>query len=88
VCGSPFHRDMGIPLARYRTRLKLLQLIEHVGAGVELMSAAFRAGFGSYSQCHRAFRAELGCNPRHYFYSGAKDCMQHACADESLPVFP
>jgi AraC-like DNA-binding protein len=83
-----FHRDMGITLVRYRTRLKLLGFIERVGAGkLELMSAAHGAGFGSYSQCHRAFQAELGCSPRQFF-GGARDGMQRAYTDDSLPVFP
>jgi AraC-like DNA-binding protein len=82
-----FHRDMGITLVRYRTRLKLLGFIERVGAGgAELMSAADLAGFGSYSQCHRAFVAELGCSPRQFF-TGARDGMQRAYTDDSLPVF-
>lgn len=81
-----FHRDMGITLVRYRTRLKLLDLIKRVDSGLpELMSAASHAGFGSYSQCHRAFQAELGCSPRQFF-AGLRDGMQRAYIDESLPV--
>ena len=82
-----FHRDMGITLVRYRTRLKLLQLIQLVDSGkAELMTAANHAGFGSYSQCHRAFQAELGCSPRQFFFSGLRDGMQRSYTDESLPV--
>jgi len=81
-----FHRDLGITLVRYRTRLKLLDLIHRVDSGqTELMAAASHAGFGSYSQCHRAFQAELGCSPRRFF-SGLRDGMQSAYTDESLPV--
>lgn len=81
-----FHRDLGLTLVRYRTRLKLLDLIDRVDSGqTELMSAASHAGFGSYSQCHRAFQAELGCSPRSFF-SGLRDGMQRAYTDESLPV--
>lgn len=82
-----FHRDMGITLVRYRTRLKLLSFIEAVGDGDrELMSAAHAAGFGSYSQCHRVFQAELGCSPRQFF-GGAQHGMQRVYTDDSLPVF-
>ena len=82
-----FHRDMGITLVRYRMRLKLLHLIELVDSGkAELMTAASCAGFGSYSQCHRTFQAELGCSPRQFFFSGLRDGMQRTYTDESLPV--
>jgi len=74
-----FHRDVGITLVRYRTRLRLLELIRRVDAGQsDLMSAASEACFGSYSQCHRAFRAELGCAPREFFSAGVREQMQRA----------
>jgi AraC-like DNA-binding protein len=74
-----FHRDVGITLVRYRTRLRLLELVRLVDAGKDdLMSAASEAGFGSYSQCHRAFQAELGCAPRGFFASGIRERMQRA----------
>ena len=82
-----FHRDMGITLVRYRTRLRLLQLIRLVDSNAEdLMTGARVAGFGSYSQCHRTFQTELGCSPRQFFSSGFRDGMQRAYADESQPV--
>lgn len=82
-----FHRDMGITLVRYRTRLKLLDFIHRVASGhAQLMTAASQSGFGSYSQCHRTFQAELGCSPRQFFFSGLRDGMQRAYTDESLPV--
>jgi AraC-like DNA-binding protein/mannose-6-phosphate isomerase-like protein (cupin superfamily) len=82
-----FHRDMGLTLVRYRTRLKLLQVIHLVDSNAaELMNAAGIAGFGSYSQCHRTFQAELGCSPRQFFQSGFRDGMQRAYTDESEPV--
>src|SRR6185369_5350352 len=41
-----FHRDVGMTLVRYRTRLRLLQLIRLVDTGQhDLMSAAGAAGF-------------------------------------------
>lgn len=82
-----FHRDMGITLVRYRTRLKLLQFIRSVESdATQLMSAAAVAGFGSYSQCHRAFQAELRCSPRQFFCAGVREGMQRAYADESQPI--
>jgi AraC-like DNA-binding protein/quercetin dioxygenase-like cupin family protein len=71
-----FHRDVGLTLVRYRTRLRLLRLMQLVDSGRELMSAASDAGFGSYSQCHRAFHAELGCAPAHFFRSEVRERMQ------------
>lgn len=72
-----FHRDMGVTLARYRARLRLLHFIRHVDAGErDLMTSASIAGFGSYSQAHRSFRMDLGCGPRHFFSRGLREQMQ------------
>lgn len=69
-----FHRDVGITLVEYRTRLRLLRVIQLVdGSAADLTAAAFESGFGSYSQCHRAFFAEFGCGPRDYLYSGMRE---------------
>lgn len=85
-----FHRDMGITLVRYRTRLKVLHLIRVMDdTSLDLMSAASHAGFGSYSQCHRSFQAELGCSPRQFFFDGLRDGMQQVYSDQSVPAsFP
>lgn len=71
-----FHRDVGMTLVEYRTRLRVLQfirLIDHSPA--DLTAAAFKSGFGSYSQCHRSFLAEFGCGPREFLYSGMRERM-------------
>ncbi|MEP7050215.1 MAG: AraC family transcriptional regulator [Pseudomonadota bacterium] len=82
-----FHRDMGITLVRYRTRLKLLNFIHLVDAQQpELMTAASHAGFGSYSQCHRTFQSELSCSPREFFLAGVRADMQHAYLDTPPPA--
>ncbi|MBN2574426.1 MAG: helix-turn-helix domain-containing protein [Deltaproteobacteria bacterium] len=74
-----FHRDVGMTFVRFRTRLRLLRLIRLMDGGdVTLGEAADRAGFGSYSQCHRAFQAELGCSPQRFFHSGLRQQMQQA----------
>ena len=72
-----FHRDMGVTLAHYRVRLRLLHLIRQVDSGeTDLMASASIAGFGSYSQAHRSFQAELGCGPRQFFNEGRREQMQ------------
>ena len=77
-----FHRDMGITLVRYRMRLKLLHFIRLVDSRQsELMAAASSAGFGSYSQCHRTFQAELNCSPRDFFQAGLRSDMQRIYTD-------
>ncbi len=74
-----FHRDMGTTLVAYRTRLRLLEVIRLVDSGqLDLMAAASHAGFGSYSQCHRAFQSEFGCAPRHFFGPDQRLQMQLA----------
>jgi AraC-like DNA-binding protein/quercetin dioxygenase-like cupin family protein len=72
-----FHRDVGVTLVRYRTRLRLLRVIRLVDTGrYDLMEAASAAGFGSYSQCHRSFQSELGCAPRQFFASELRERQQ------------
>lgn len=74
-----FHRDVGIKLVQYRARLRLLRFIALVDSGHDnLLSSAERSGFGSYSQCHRTFQAELGCGPREFLASGQRQRMQAA----------
>jgi AraC-like DNA-binding protein/mannose-6-phosphate isomerase-like protein (cupin superfamily) len=74
-----FHRDVGMTFARCRTRLRLLRLIGLMdGGSMTLAAAAESSGFGSYSQCHRIFQAELGCSPRRFFHAGLREQMQRA----------
>lgn len=74
-----FHRDFGLTLTAYRTRLRLLRFIQLADSGDRtLLRAALEAGFGSYSQCHRAFRAVLRCTPRAFFESGVRRLMAEA----------
>jgi AraC-like DNA-binding protein len=63
-----FKDELGISLVDYRNRLRL----ERFGLLIErgapnLLSAALEAGFGSYAQFHRVFRAARGKSPREYF---------------------
>jgi methylphosphotriester-DNA--protein-cysteine methyltransferase len=63
-----FHRDIGLTLIAYRTRLRLIHFIELVERGHRrFLTAAIDAGFGSYSQCHRAFQQAFDCTPRVFF---------------------
>jgi AraC-like DNA-binding protein len=74
-----FHKDVGLTLTEYRTRLRLLRFINIADAReMNLLTAALDAGFGSYSQCHRAFRDTLGCSPRAYFQMGLRNRMENA----------
>ena len=66
-----FHRDIGLTLVAYRTRLRLIRFIQLVeGGGRSFLAAAIDAGFGSYSQCHRAFQQAFDCTPRVFFGTG------------------
>jgi AraC-like DNA-binding protein len=72
-----FHRDLGLTLVAYRTRLRLLRFIQRVeGGGLSFLAAAIDAGFGSYSQCHRAFHQAFDCTPRVFFGAGVKEQMK------------
>jgi len=74
-----FHRDVGMTFVRFRTRLRLLRLIRLMDdRDLTLGTAAHAAGFGSYSQCHRVFQAELGCSPQRFFHTGLRQQMQQA----------
>jgi AraC-like DNA-binding protein len=72
-----FHRDIGLTLVAYRTRLRLIRFIQLVeGGGRSFLAAAIDAGFGSYSQCHRAFQQAFDCNPRVFFGTGVSQEMK------------
>jgi len=74
-----FHKDMGLTLTAYRTRLRLLRFIRLVDDGTDnFLAAAFEAGFGSYSQCHRAFQQTFGWGPRDFFRTGVRGQMEDA----------
>jgi len=72
-----FHRDVGLTLVAYRTRLRLIRFIESVERGdCSFLAAAADAGFGSYSQCHRAFQRAFGSTPRTFFGTTLGDEMK------------
>jgi AraC-like DNA-binding protein len=77
-----FHRDIGMTFVRYRRRQRLLRFISLAEGGKgNWLAAAHSAGFGSYSQCHRTFQADLGCSPREFFGAGLRDQMQQLYED-------
>lgn len=74
-----FHKDVGLTLTEYRTRVRLLRF-NHAARTrrSNLLLAALEAGFGSYSQCHRAFQETLGCSPRDYLRAEVRSRMEEA----------
>lgn len=62
-----FHRDLGVRLVEYRSRVRLMGFVRLVDEGQSLTRAAREADFGSYAQCHRVFQRLLGCSPQAYF---------------------
>ena len=63
--GQIFAAEMGESLVAFRTRQKLQRVEELVGRqGMDLLNAAQEAGFGSYAQFFRAYRARNGVSPR------------------------
>ena len=75
-----FREQLGVTLVSYRQRLRVQRFLELGADGrFTLLDACLRAGFGSYAQCHRAFRHSLGCSPRSHF---ARRCgVEHSYAD-------
>jgi AraC-like DNA-binding protein len=82
-----FRADVGLTLTAYRTRLRILRFVEEVDRGqLNLMQAALVSGFGSYSQCHRAFREALGCSPREFFGTRTRERISEAFAPPLEPA--
>ncbi|HEY4160387.1 MAG TPA: AraC family transcriptional regulator [Polyangiaceae bacterium] len=62
-----FKRDSSTSLVEYRNQLRLARFLERIDADAHnLLDAALDAGFGSYAQFHRVFRARFGRGPREY----------------------
>jgi AraC-like DNA-binding protein len=62
-----FKSEMGMSLVEYRNRLRLDRFGVLLDRGrTNLLEAALAAGFGSYAQFHRVFRALRHMTPREY----------------------
>lgn len=62
-----FKTEMGMSLVEYRNRLLLDRFDRLLAAGeMNLLEGALTAGFGSYAQFHRVFRAFRHMTPRTY----------------------
>jgi AraC-like DNA-binding protein len=65
--GRVFKILMGVSLVEYRNRLRLERFEDLLDRGcTNLREAALDAGFGSYAQFYRVFRARLHASPREY----------------------
>jgi transcriptional regulator GlxA family with amidase domain len=72
----------------YRNRLRLDRFESLLGQGpANLLDAALEAGFGSYAQFHRVFRARLHASPRDYLRpaGGARRLLRSYDAKTGLP---
>lgn len=62
-----FKSEMGLSLVQHRNRLRMARFFSLLDRdGGDLLEAALEAGFGSYAQFHRVFRALHGGSPREY----------------------
>jgi methylphosphotriester-DNA--protein-cysteine methyltransferase len=61
-----FHRQIGVPLNRYRNSLRLARFFEQYRQPdtLTLAEAVYAAGFGSYAQFYKVFVQAYGCGPR------------------------
>jgi transcriptional regulator GlxA family with amidase domain len=65
-----FKSELGVSLVEYRNRLRVARIQALIDSGQHnLYDAARSAGFGSYAQFHRVFRAAYGIAPRDYLRS-------------------
>jgi AraC-like DNA-binding protein len=62
-----FKRHAEASIVDYRNELRLAQFLSQVNS-MALLDAALGAGFGSYAQFHRVFRARFGKAPREYLF--------------------
>ena len=58
-----FKAEMGMSIVEHRNRSRLRSFFRLVEAGRGLLPAALEAGFGSYAQFHRVFRAQHKSSP-------------------------
>jgi AraC-like DNA-binding protein len=62
-----FKKETSMSVVEYRNEVRLARLLDRLDPpGDNLLRAALDAGFGSYAQFHRVFRARFGQSPREY----------------------
>lgn len=62
-----FKRETRSSVVEHRNDLRLARFLDGANPrGTNLLEAALDAGFGSYAQFHRVFRARFGASPRAY----------------------
>jgi AraC-like DNA-binding protein len=67
-----FKRETSMSVVDHRNEVRLARFLERAAADAEkLAGAALDAGFGSYAQFHRVFRARFGQSPREYLIARA-----------------
>jgi AraC-like DNA-binding protein len=62
-----FVAETGMPIARWRRQLRLLQALQLLGAGQSVTHVAHMVGYATPSAFTAMFRAELGGTPAQYF---------------------
>ena len=68
-----FRRETGTSVVDHRNELRLARFLGRVDTRAgNLLEAALGAGFGSYAQFHRVFRARFGQAPREYLLDHQK----------------
>jgi AraC-like DNA-binding protein len=69
-----FRRQLGCTWEAQRVRARVLAFLARSTApGASLTEAAYAAGFGSYSQLFRTFRACAGASPHEYLYEHGRE---------------
>lgn len=82
-----FRAQLGVGLVDYRNRRRLERFLERRrrrGDEATMLADALAAGFGSYAQFHRVFRAELGCTPREWLAERAASAAASAAPARSV----
>jgi AraC-like DNA-binding protein len=67
------HRDVGTTLPALKNRVRVLNFVRRLDAGLSMTTAARLAGFGSYSQFHRAFVQLFDLSPREFMRSQVRN---------------
>jgi AraC-like DNA-binding protein len=69
-----FRRHAKTSIVNCRNELRLAWFLSHANGKAEgLLESALAAGFGSYAQFHRVFRARFGQGPREYLFDHRDD---------------